>query len=85
MWAVGKKELEALRETTYGGHACEVETSKVLGTYPQLFRTERVPQKPAAPLGRLAGLPPLSPVSGGIAITQIIMPVMRSLRVRRRG
>jgi creatinine amidohydrolase len=54
----GRKEIEALRDTTFGGHACEVETSMVLALYPELVRMERVPEEPAASLNRMGGLPP---------------------------
>lgn len=53
----GEKEWNTLRATNFGGHACEEETSMVLGTYPHLVKLERVPEKPALPLGRLAHLP----------------------------
>jgi creatinine amidohydrolase len=54
----GEKEWEALRATSFGGHACEVETSAVLGTYPHLVKMERVPEQPALPLNRMKDLPP---------------------------
>jgi len=54
----GKKEWEALRETTWGGHACEAETSAVLGTYPELVKMDQVPEEPGVPLKRLKHLPP---------------------------
>jgi creatinine amidohydrolase len=54
----GEAEWEAKRETSFGGHACETETSMVLGTFPHLVRMERVPEQPGAPLKRLAHLPP---------------------------
>jgi creatinine amidohydrolase len=49
---------ERLRETTYGGHSCEQETSAVFGVRPDLVKMERVPEEPARPLGRLVHLPP---------------------------
>ena len=49
---------EALRETDYGGHACEWETSAVFGARPDLVKMDRVPEEPANPLGRLGHLPP---------------------------
>ena len=49
---------EALRETDYGGHACEWETSAVFGVRPDLVKMDRVPEEPAKPLGRLGHLPP---------------------------
>jgi len=52
------EEWEALRETSYGGHACENETCVVLGTYPELVKMERVPAEPADPLKRMEHLPP---------------------------
>ncbi|MBN1975855.1 MAG: creatininase family protein [Anaerolineae bacterium] len=53
-----QKAWEALRETDYGGHACEWETSAVFGARPDLVRMDRVPEEPAKPLGRLGHLPP---------------------------
>jgi creatinine amidohydrolase len=53
-----QKAWEEMRETDYGGHACEWETSSVFGTYPELVRMDRVPEEPARPLGRLSHLPP---------------------------
>jgi creatinine amidohydrolase len=54
----GEKEWAALRDTDWGGHACEWETSSVLGTYPELVKMDRVPETPARPLGRMDDLPP---------------------------
>jgi creatinine amidohydrolase len=54
----GEEAWAAMQETTYGGHACETETSAVLGTFPELVKMERVPEEPAAPLNRLGNLPP---------------------------
>jgi creatinine amidohydrolase len=54
----GERAWQALRATDYGGHACEEETSRVLGTHPDLVKPERVPETPARPLGRLDALPP---------------------------
>jgi len=54
----GEEEWLAMRETSYGGHACEQETSGVLGTYPHLVKMDRVPEDPAPPLDRMEGLPP---------------------------
>lgn len=53
-----ESQWEAMRDTDFGGHACEEETSDVLGTYPELVKMDRVPVKPARPLGRLGTLPP---------------------------
>jgi creatinine amidohydrolase len=53
-----EKHWETLRTTDYGGHACEEETSMVLGTYPELVKMDRVPETPARPLGRYGSLPP---------------------------
>jgi creatinine amidohydrolase len=53
----GEKEWQALRETDFGGHACEEETSQILGTFPKLVKLDRVPEQPARPLGRLKHLP----------------------------
>ena len=54
----GEKAWLSLRETSYGGHACENETCSVLGTYPQLVKMDRVPAEPANPLKRMEHLPP---------------------------
>jgi creatinine amidohydrolase len=54
----GAEEWAGLRETSLGGHACEYETSLVLGTYPQLVKMDRIPEHPAAPLNRMKDLPP---------------------------
>jgi creatinine amidohydrolase len=54
----GEEEWLAMRETSYGGHACEQETSGVLGTHPRLVQMDRVPQEPAPPMGRMEHLPP---------------------------
>jgi creatinine amidohydrolase len=56
--AEGEEEWLAMRDTSYGGHACEQETSGVLGTHPHLVHMDRVPQEPAPPMGRMAHLPP---------------------------
>jgi creatinine amidohydrolase len=53
----GEKEWQALRETDFGGHACEEETSQILGTFPELVKLEHVPAQPATPRGRLKHLP----------------------------
>ncbi|NLG48716.1 MAG: creatininase family protein [Chloroflexi bacterium] len=50
-------QWQALRETDYGGHACEVEASITLANYPELVKMERVPETPARPLGRMKDLP----------------------------
>ena len=52
------KEWKAQRETTFGGHACEWETSLVLGSYPHLVKKDKIPAQPGAPLNRLEHLPP---------------------------
>ena len=54
----GEAEWQAMRETTFGGHAGESETSGVLGTYPELVRQDCVPEEPAVPLHRMENLPP---------------------------
>lgn len=51
------KQWQAIRDTDYGGHACEVETSITLANYPDLVKMERVPETPARPLGRLKDVP----------------------------
>jgi creatinine amidohydrolase len=54
----GEKAWEEMRETSWGGHACETETSAVLGTHPHLVNMDRVPEEPAKPLDRMGHLPP---------------------------
>jgi creatinine amidohydrolase len=53
-----EKQWAAMRSTDYGGHACEEETSLVLGIHPELVKMDRVPEHPARPLGRMGSLPP---------------------------
>jgi len=53
-----EKQWTAMRSTDFGGHACEEETSLVLGIHPELVKMDRVPEQPARPLGRMASLPP---------------------------
>ncbi len=53
----GEKEWETLVEAPYGGHAGEYETTLMLGMFPELVKTERIPEKPAKPLGRFDPLP----------------------------
>lgn len=53
-----EKQWESMRATDYGGHACEEETSMVLGIHPELVKMDRVPERPARPLGRYGSLPP---------------------------
>jgi creatinine amidohydrolase len=53
-----ENQWEAMRTTDYGGHACEEETSMVLGIYPELVKMDRIPAQPAKPLGRIGTLPP---------------------------
>ena len=48
---------EALLETKIHYHACECETSISLANHPELVHMERVPSKPAEPLGRLGAVP----------------------------
>ena len=55
----GEEEWKAMRETSFGGHACELETSMVLGTHPHLVKMDRVPDDPAVPLNRMENLPPI--------------------------
>jgi len=54
----GEAEWEVVRDTSFGGHGCERETSLVLGTYPELVKMDRVPEEPAMPLERMKDLPP---------------------------
>jgi len=59
-----QEEYRALRDTQYGGHACEEETSITLSGFPNAVRMDQVPAEPGRPLGRLSHLPPtFSPVS----------------------
>ena len=51
-------QWEAMRETSYGGHACESETSTSLANHAALVKMDEVPDVPARPLGRLGDLPP---------------------------
>ena len=53
-----EEQWVAMRSTDYGGHACEEETSLVLGIHPELVKMDRVPEQPARPLGRMGSLPP---------------------------
>jgi creatinine amidohydrolase len=53
-----EERWKGLRETVFGGHACEYETSMLLGTHPHLVRMDRVVEKPAKPLNRMHDLPP---------------------------
>jgi creatinine amidohydrolase len=53
-----QEQWAAMRETTFGGHACENESSVLMANYPELAHPERVPDEPARPLNRLEGLPP---------------------------
>jgi creatinine amidohydrolase len=52
-----EKAWAALRTTDYGGHACEEETSLMLGVNPTLVNRAAIPEEPAPPLGRMAELP----------------------------
>jgi creatinine amidohydrolase len=54
-----QKWLE-MRETEVGGHACENETSLLLGNYPELVHMDSVPAEPALPRNRMSELPPTS-------------------------
>jgi creatinine amidohydrolase len=51
-------QWEAMRDTSFGGHACESETSTSLAVHPDLVHMDRVPEEPAPPLRRLRDLPP---------------------------
>lgn len=53
-----RAEEAALRDTTEGGHACEVETSVTYANFPDLVHMEDVPAEPGAALRRLGHLPP---------------------------
>lgn len=49
---------EAMRDTDYGGHADEMETSMMLALHPETVHMDRVPAEPARPLNRMNHLPP---------------------------
>ena len=49
---------ESMRETSFGGHACEEETSVSLANHSHLVHMDRVPETPARALNRLSHLPP---------------------------
>jgi creatinine amidohydrolase len=53
-----QEKWQAMRETSYGGHACENETSVSLANHPHLVHLDRVPEAPAQALGRMRDLPP---------------------------
>lgn len=46
------------RDTTEGGHACEVETSITMANFPELVTMEEVPSEPGTARRRLEHLPP---------------------------
>jgi creatinine amidohydrolase len=52
------KLWDEMRESEVHGHACECETSDLLGTHPELVKMDRVLDEPALPLKRMADLPP---------------------------
>jgi creatinine amidohydrolase len=56
--AEAEAAYKALRQTSIGGHACEMETDTTLGLFPELVKMERIPKDPAAPLGCMNHLPP---------------------------
>jgi creatinine amidohydrolase len=58
MSSEGQEGWKAMRETDFGGHACETETSGLLGTFPDLVKMDQVPEEAATPLGRMQHLPP---------------------------
>jgi creatinine amidohydrolase len=49
---------QEMRDTDFGGHACESETSTSLANHPHLVQMDKVPDEPARPLDRLGHLPP---------------------------
>lgn len=51
------KKVEKLRQTTTGGHACEVETSMMLSHRPDLVHLERANQQSGADQDRIKNLP----------------------------
>jgi creatinine amidohydrolase len=55
--AARKDAYDAIFETSYHGHACEMETSAMIAAYPELVKMDRVPPNPADSLGRTAHLP----------------------------
>jgi creatinine amidohydrolase len=52
------KAWQEMRDTDFGGHACESETSTSLANHPHLVKMDKVPDSPAQPLNRLGHLPP---------------------------
>jgi creatinine amidohydrolase len=53
-----QEKWQAMRESSYGGHACESETSVSLANHPDLVHKDRLPEVPAQALGRMRDLPP---------------------------
>ncbi|MBN2091658.1 creatininase family protein [candidate division KSB1 bacterium] len=51
------KKVEKLRQTTTGGHACELETSMMLSHRPDLVHLERANQQSGADQDRIKNLP----------------------------
>jgi creatinine amidohydrolase len=52
-----EKEWDTLSEPLASGHAGDYETSLMLGLFPDLVKTDRVPENPAHPLERMKSLP----------------------------
>lgn len=50
------RAYEQIVETKQHGHACECETSTTLANFPELVKMDRVPARPADPLGRMGHL-----------------------------
>jgi len=48
---------DATLETKLHGHACECETSITLANYPELVRTDAIPEEAGNPLNRAQGVP----------------------------
>jgi len=51
-----EKQITALRKTDWGGHACEIETSRMLAIRPELVQLERAGRESGQRQNRLRGL-----------------------------
>jgi creatinine amidohydrolase len=51
------KQIEKLRTTNWGGHACEMETAGMLAIRPDLVQLDRESRESGLPLKRLRGFP----------------------------
>jgi len=57
------KQIEKLRRTSWGGHACEMETAGMLAVRPDLVQLDRASRESGLPLKRLSGLPAYAAMS----------------------